>query len=127
MDVLERLSGKGQRFHRCRLVLSSSAAPADKLFIGLDLALPAQGPLYLTGKVKAYSPEATPQRSTSSLGARDGGEKRRETRFCSAGCRFSYPRFESSNDIAPAPPTLMKIPLDIVRVCVCGGGVLTYL
>ena len=51
-------------------------------------AFPAQGPRYLTGKVKAHSPEAIPERSTSSLGTRDGGGKRRKARFCSSGRLF---------------------------------------
>lgn len=77
----------GQRLQRCRLVLSSSAEPAGPTVV-IYLAFPAQGtdippphthPSTSLEKVKAYSPEAVAQRSTSSLGMRD--EERMERGF----------------------------------------------
>ncbi len=41
-----------------------------------------RGPLYLTGKVKAYSLEAVPQRSTCSLGMRNRTIERKTVKIC---------------------------------------------
>lgn len=67
----------------CVVVFCSTSGQTDVIY----LAFPTQEPLYLTGKVKAHSPEAIPQRSSGSLGMRDGGEKRMKTRFCSSSYR----------------------------------------